>query len=159
MELLQNIKSERVRQKRKQPYRRGVFNTLVDLVKGHALGEDFLRLLDNPEALPPHKEVATSRVRAKDPFEFSLFPLASREEYEVARAILTRIDNPYLRFAHAPEEILLSGPLHEANPRLRPEELRRYHFETLLRHERCKVDERDLTAQATILERATDGSD
>jgi hypothetical protein len=140
MDLRQDIRNERGRQKWKQPYRRGVFNTLLDLVKGYDLGEDFLQLLDNPGDWPPEKNGAFTRVRAKDPFEFSLFPLSTQGEYEVARAILTKIDNPYLRFAHGPEEILLSAPLYEANPRLSSEELTRYHFETLLRHERCKEE-------------------
>ena len=149
MDLLQDIRSDRARQKRKQPYIRSLFNTVCSLVKAYGLREDFLRSLDNLDNWLPEKNMTVTRLKAKDAVEFSLFSLASREEYDVAVAIMSKIDNPYLQFAHTPEEILLAGPLYEANPLLKSEDLVRCHFETLLLYERGKIDLKDLTQQLT----------
>ena len=156
MDLLQDIRSDRARQKRRQPYTRNVFNTVCSLVKGYGLGEDFLRLLDNPDNCLTEKNMAVTRIKAKDAFEFSLFSLASREEYDLAAAIISKINNPYLRFAHTPEEILLAGPLYEANPLLQSRDLVRFHFETLLLYQLAKIDLTDLTEQLASAERKSD---
>jgi hypothetical protein len=93
--------------------------------------------------------MAVTRVKAKDHFEPHLFSLASREEYDLSVAIISKINNPYLQFAHTPEETLLAGPLYNANPLLKSKDLVRYHFETLLLYERAKIDLKDLTEQLT----------
>jgi hypothetical protein len=67
--------------------------------------------------------------------------------------IIHRVNNPYLEYAHAPEEIALSKLLYDLNPSLRGERLNRYHFETLLRHERAKKELKDLETQAATVRR------
>ena len=156
MDLLQHIKRDRARQKRKPPYRRRVFNTVQGLVTAYGLGEDFLQLLDNPKNSLPYKNTEFSRVKAKDPFEFPLFSLSTKEEYALAVAIENKVDNRYLQFAHTPEELLLAVPLYEANPLLRSEDLAHYHFETLLLYERAKIDLKGLTEQLSSTESKSD---
>ena len=115
-----------------------------------------MQLLDNPKNSLPYKNMEFSRVKAKDPFEFPLFSLSTKEEYSLAVAIRNKVDNRYLQFAHTPEEILLAAPLYEANPLLRSEDLARYHFETLLLYERAKMDLKGLTQQLSSTERTSD---
>ncbi len=109
MDLLQNIRSDRARQRRKQPHERKVFNTVSCIVKGYGLGENFLRLLNQTEDSLSQKRVEFSEIKAKKVFEFPPFSLLSREEYSVAVTIVGKLDNPYLPFAHSPEEMLLSA--------------------------------------------------
>ena len=71
--------------------------------------------------------------------ESSLFALATKDEYAITMSIIDKVDNAYLKFANSPEEILLCGPLYRLNPSLTNQKLMRYHFETLLLHERAKA--------------------
>jgi hypothetical protein len=138
MDLLQNIKSDRVRQRRKQPYRREVFNTVSCMVKGYGLGENFLKLLDQIGDYLSRQGIDWNAVKPKRVFEFPPFSLVSEEEYRLVMTIAGKLDNPYLPFAHSPEEMLLSAPLYEANPALSSEDLLRYDFATLLLCQRAK---------------------
>ena len=97
-------------------------------------------LLDNVEDGLPKEKVKFTRVRVKTPMESPLFSLVTKDEYALTKSIINKVDNSYLTYAHSPEEILLSGPLYHLNPSLSPEKLRRYHFETLLLHERAKEE-------------------
>jgi len=72
------------------------------------------------------------RTEAKPRYEAPLFFLATREEYQMIHRILAGLDNPYLFFAHSPEEILLSTPLWQQRPGLDPEVLTSRHFAALL---------------------------
>ena len=132
MDLVKHIKSERAQKKIKQPFRCILFARISSLVKEYALGESFLRRLDN---IPDHllsEDLKFDRVKTKEPFEPPLFSLATEEEYRVTMAIMNKVNNPYLHFVNSPDEILLSGPLFRRNPSLGPDKLARYHFETLL---------------------------
>jgi hypothetical protein len=62
----------------------------------------------------------------------------------MTQAILRKVNNPYVSFAHSPEEILVSGILYHMNAELRPEALRRYDFETLLVYEHAKMALKEL---------------
>jgi len=140
MDLLQNIKSDRVRQRKKQPYKRELFNTISCIVKGYGLSEDFLELLGKTEDYPARKSMELAEVKAKKKFEFPPFCLVSKEEYRLAMTITGQLDNPYLQFARSPEEILLSAPLYEANPLLGSDDLLRCDFETLLLCQRAREE-------------------
>jgi hypothetical protein len=144
MNLLKEIRNDRVRQRRKQPHERKVFNTVSCIVKEYGLSENFLRLLNQTVDLLSQKRVEFYNIKTKKVAEFPPFSLLSKEEYEVAMAIVGKIDNPYLPFAHSPEEMLLSLPLYEANPLLRPDHLLRHHFETLFQCQRAKEELADL---------------
>jgi hypothetical protein len=72
--------------------------------------------------------------------ERSLFSLVTESEYSLTLSIIGKVDNTYLQFAESPEEILLCGTLYGLNPTIGPEKLMRYHFETLLLHERASTD-------------------
>jgi hypothetical protein len=139
MDLLKNIKRKRAKQRKKQPLKRDVFNQISGLVRLYGLKESFLSILDNVEDHLSRENVRLSRVRLKAPIEIPLFSLATEEEYYLTMSILSRVDNPYLKFAHSPEEILLCGPLYSLNPSLHSEKLMRYHFETLFLHERARA--------------------
>jgi hypothetical protein len=141
MNLLQEIRSDRARQRRKQPHKIEVFNTVSCIVKGYSLREDFLRLLSQTVDSLFQKRMEFNDIKMKKLFEFPPFSLLSKEEYGVAMAIINKLDNPYLPFAHSPEEMLLSLPLYEANPLLGPDHLLRHHFETLLL---CQLAEEEL---------------
>jgi hypothetical protein len=144
MDLLQNIRIDRVRQRRKQPYRRAVFNTVSYIVKEYGLGETFLKLLDNIGDYLSQQRLDLTEVKVKKLVEFPPFSLVSEEDYRCAMTIAGKLDNPYLQFAHSPEEILLSAPLFEANPLLGSADLLRCDFETLLLCQRAKEELADL---------------
>ncbi len=81
-----------------------------------------------------------NRVKLKTPMESSLFSLATKDEYALTMSIIGKVDNAYLKFANSPEEILLCRSLYRLNPLLTNQKLMRYHFETLLLHERAKAN-------------------
>ena len=89
------------------------------------------------------------QIRKKVTFESPLFSLATAEEYHLTMAIISKVDNPYLQFAHSPEEILLSRPLYHLNPALNSEILKCCHFETLLMCERAKGLVSELSRQTS----------
>lgn len=140
MDLLQSIRSDRARQGIKQPCRRDVFKTVSGIVKGYGLGEDFLKLLDEAGECPSRKGMEFAQVKAKRVFDVPPFALLSQEQYRLAMTIAGKLENPYLQFAHSPEEMLLSAPLYEADPSLGPEDLLRHDFETLLLYRRAKEE-------------------
>jgi hypothetical protein len=139
MDLLKDIKRKRAKQRQKMPFRRDVFNQISSLVKQYGLKEDFLDLLDKVKDYPSSENMKLVRVRLKTPMEGSLFFLATKDEYALTMSIVAKINNSYLKFAHSPEEILLCGSLYRLNPLLTNQKLMRYHFETLLLHERVKA--------------------
>ena len=140
MNLLTHIKRKRKRQRKKQPIRRDVFNQISDLVRWYGLKENFLDVLDKVEDYLSKEDLQYTRVRLKTPMERSLFSLVTESEYSLTLSIISKVDNTYLQFAESPEEILLCGPLYGLNPTIDPEKLMRYHFETLLLHERASTD-------------------
>jgi hypothetical protein len=139
MNLLHHIKRKRAKQKRKQPIRRNVFNQICSLVIEYDLKESFLGDLDNVEDDLHGENLKFNRVKLKTPLESSLFSLATKDEYSLTMSIIGKVDNAYLKFANSPEEILLCGRLYRLNPALTNQKLMRYHFETLLLHERAKA--------------------
>ena len=139
MDLLKDIKRKRAKQKQKKPIQRDAFNQISDLVRQYGLEKSFLDALNEVEDCLSTKDLKFARIRLKVPVESSLFSLVTQEEYFLTMSIITKVDSPYLRFAHSPEEILLCKPLYGLNPSLAPERLMRYHFETLLLHERTKI--------------------
>ena len=140
MDLLKDIKRKRAKQKQKKPIQRDAFNQISDLVRQYGLEKSFLDALNEVEDGLSTKDLKFARIRLKVPVESSLFSLVTQEEYFLTMSIITKVDSPYLRFAHSPEEILLCTPLYRINPSLTPDRLMRYHFETLLLHERTKIN-------------------
>ncbi len=130
--LLQDIKSGRAEKRTKQPFRRTVFDRINAIVKRHALGEAFVRTLENFSDDQVSEYLASNRMQPKDHVESPLFSLSTEEEYQVTIAVLNTAHNPYLHFVSSPEEILLCRALFDLNPFLEPDELTRYHFATLL---------------------------
>ena len=149
MNLLHHIKHKRAKQKRKQPIKRDVFNQICSLVKQYDLKESFLSVLDNVEDDLSGENFKFNRVKLKTPMESSLFFLATKDEYALIMSIIGKVDNAYLKFANSPEEILLCGSLYRLNPSLTNEKLMRYHFETLLLHERAKATNNEPNNKAT----------
>ena len=144
---MHHIKRKRAKQKRKQPIRRNVFNQICSLVKQHDLNESFLSVLDKVEGGLAGENFKFNRVKLKTPMENSLFALATKDEYSLTMSIIAKVDNAYLKFATSPEEILLCGPLYRLNPVLTNQKLMRYHFETLLLHERAKASASEVPTQ------------
>ena len=138
MTLQEYIRNERVRQRKKQPIKRDVFNQISGLVRWYGLKENFLDVLDKVEDYLSKEDLQYIRVRLKTPMEKSLFSLVTESEYSLTLSIISKVDNSYLQFAESPEEILLCRPLYRLNPSLPTEKLMRYHFETLFLHERAK---------------------
>jgi hypothetical protein len=148
MDLLDHIRHKRTQKRKKQLFEREVFTKISTLVRWYGLDENFLKQLDTVENYPPGDKMDFVRVKTKKPFEFPLFCLCSRDEYDLTQAILRKVNSPYLLFAHSPEEILLSEILYHMNAELRPEELRRYDFVTLLVYEHAKKILKELANQA-----------
>jgi len=143
MDLLENIKRKRAKQRKRQPIRRDVFKQISGLVRWYGLQESFLSNLDNVEDVLTRENLKLARVRLKTVMDSPLFSLATQDEYSLTMAIISKVDNPYLKFVQSPEEILLCDPLYRLNPSLGPEKLMRYHFETLLLHESAKADKKE----------------
>ena len=148
MALLQDIKLKRARDKKKQPLGRDEFRQVSSIVKQYGLDESFLSVLDKAAAAEIDSNLQLARVRVKAPVQSYLFPLATREEYCIIMAILIKVNNPYLKFAQSPEEILVCGKLYRLNPSIPPEKLLRFHFETLLLYECAKAHTKNLNGQA-----------
>lgn len=151
MDILEHIKTERAQQKRKQDFRPCLVDKISALVKEHGLGEVFLQQLEGADNYVSRKHSHIARIRTKRLFEFPPFCLATRQQYDLAKAIISKVDNPYLQFAQSPEEVCLSNPLFNLNPSLSPNMLDHYHFETLLVYESAKEDLQELSARATNL--------
>jgi hypothetical protein len=156
MDLLEHIRHKRTRKRKKQIFEREVFTQISAMVRWYGLDESFLKKLDNVEDYPSVEKMDSIRIKTKKPFDFPLFSLSSRDEYDLTRAILRKMNNSYVSFAHSPEEILLSGILYRMNAELRPEELRRYDFETLLMVEHAKKVLKDLGNQAAKISKTID---
>jgi hypothetical protein len=156
MDLLEHIRHKRTRKRKKQIFEREVFTQISAMVRWYGLDESFLKKLDNVEDYPSVEKMDSIRIKTKKPFDFPLFSLSSRDEYDLTRAILRKMNNSYVSFAHSPEEILLSGILYGMNAELRPEELRRYDFETLLMVEHAKKVLKDLGNQAAKISKTID---
>lgn len=156
MDLLEHIRHKRTRKRKKQIFEREVFTQISAMVRWYGLDESFLIKLDNVEDYPSVEKMDFIRIKTKKPFDFPLFSLSSRDEYDLTRAILRKMNNSYVSFAHSPEEILLSGILYRMNAELRPEELRRYDFETLLMVEHAKKVLKDSGNQAAKISKTID---
>ncbi len=140
MDIRQDIRLDRARQKRKRPCQSSAFHTVGCIVKGYRLGEDFLKRLDAPEGGHLGQKTEFTEVKSKTAFEVPPFCLVSQEQYGLVMAIVAKLDNPYLAFARSPEEMLRSAPLYAANPSLEPRDLLHFDFETLLRLERAQEE-------------------
>ena len=140
MDLLKDIKKKRAEQRQKKPFRRDVFNQISSIVKRYGLNNDFLSILDNVDDYLAGQNLKFSRIKVKALMENYLFSLATKDEYTVAMSIVNKIDNPYLKFAHSPEEFILCEPLYRLNSSIDSKKLIRYHFETLYLHELAKLD-------------------
>ncbi|MFQ5993030.1 MAG: hypothetical protein ACE5NA_11390 [Nitrospiraceae bacterium] len=141
MDLLQDIKRRRAQKRTKQPFRRALFDRVNAIVKRHALGEAFVRTLENFSDDQVSEYLTSKRMKPKDHLEPPLFSLSTKEEYRVTIAILHTAHNPYLHFASSPDEILLCRALFHRNASLEPEELTRDHFATLLFRELGRATE------------------
>jgi len=139
MDLLKDIKQKRAKQKQKKPFRRDVFNQISSIVKQYGLNNDFLSILDNVDDYVSREKLRFPRIKVKTHVEHHLFSLATRDEYTVTMSIISKVNIPYLKFAHSPEEIIWCEPLYRLNPSMDSEKLIRYHFETLYLHERLKA--------------------
>ena len=144
MELLQNIRNDRERQRRGRPLQRSAFHTIICIIREYGLNEDFLKQLDNSKDYSSQAMIELTEVKAKKAFEAPPFLLVSQEEYSLARTLIGKLGNPFLQFAHSPEEIVLSLRLYETNPRLGSQDLLRYDFETLFLCQRAKEELADL---------------
>jgi hypothetical protein len=140
MDLLQTIRKDRALQRRRRPLGRDAFKTVSCIVKAYGLDGNFLEMLDRTDDHPSTDSMKITQVKAKKVLELPPFSLVSEEEYRLAMSIAARLDNPYLQFAHSPEELLLSVPLYEANPSLESEDLLRLDYETLLLCQRAKEE-------------------
>lgn len=155
MDLLEKIRSERARSKKKKPFRRTLFDKVNAVVREYRLEESFLSKLEVPvpEDYMAEAKVECAQIREKKPIEFPLFSLSAEKEYRLTTEIMHKVDNPYLEFAQSPEEIAISKTLFELNPSLGADQLTRYHFETLLLCERAKKEMQDLAKQGNASRR------
>lgn len=137
MDLLKDIKQKRIKERQKKPFRRSVFNQISGIVRRYGLDEGFLSILDNVDDYLSIENLKSYRIKVKPPKETHLFSLVTKDEYSLTMSIIGKIGNPYLKFAHSPEEIILCGPLYHLKPSMDSDKLMRYHFMTLYLHERA----------------------
>ena len=112
------------------------------IVREYKLGEDFVKALDDATEFLSERKTELRQVKDKRLLDVPPYVLVTQEEYGIVVAILSKLDNPYLRFAHSPEEMLLSVSLYEADPSLASEELLREGFETLHYRRRSNRNDR-----------------
>ncbi|MBW2491636.1 MAG: hypothetical protein JRE65_10865 [Deltaproteobacteria bacterium] len=139
MDLLKDIIKKRAKQRQKKPIQKDVFNQISGIVRLYGLKESFMDALVEIEENFSTKNFKFSRIRLKVAVESPLFSLVTKDEYFLTMSIIKKIDNPYLKFVHSPEEIIWCEPLYRLNPSMDSEKLIRYHFETLYLHERFKA--------------------
>jgi hypothetical protein len=132
-DLLHLVKRERRHRKAKQPFQRSLFAKIHVLVQTYGLGEDFLRKLDEFTENVTLEQLQAQAGLVKQERQLPLFALATPENYRLTMAIIEKVNNPYLHFAHSPEEILWCNALFRRHPDLEPERLATTHFQTLLR--------------------------
>jgi hypothetical protein len=132
VDLLISLKRERRNRKAKRPFQRSLFVRINFLVQAYGLGEDFLHKLDEFTDNFSLEKLKHNAVMVKEKLQLPLFDLATPENYRLTMAIIEKVNNPYLHFAHSPDEILLCNPLFRRNPDIEPERLAAYHFQTLL---------------------------
>ncbi|UCG11313.1 MAG: hypothetical protein JSU72_12250 [Deltaproteobacteria bacterium] len=151
MDILQHIKSDRARKRRKQAYHPSLFGRINGLVKMYDLDKTFLQKLDNSPDFSLQEQFESARVRVKSDYEPPPFSLATDEQYSLTKAIISRVDNPYIWYANSPDEIFLCGVLFAQNSSLGTNQLERYHFETLLMCEYAKQHVKQWEEEATDL--------
>jgi hypothetical protein len=132
MDLKDTLVQDRARGKAKEPFSPSLFSHVGGLVRRHHLGEDFGRIAGSMTANSAETLARRCLSAAKLSYEAPLFFLATSEEYQIIQKILAGLSNPYLAFAHSPEEILLSASLWQKRPGLDPEVLTSRHFAALL---------------------------
>lgn len=156
MNLLRHIRNERARQREKKPFQQDIFNQISSIVRQYGLDESFLTVIESAEDYLSQTNLELHRIREKMPLEPQLFMLVTHEEYRLTRRIINKIDNPYLQYAHSPEEIFQSSLLHRLNPTVSAEMLMRNHLETLLLYEYSKAKVAELNQQANVLKEKQD---
>jgi hypothetical protein len=131
MDLKDTLLRDRARGKVKEPFSPSLFSHVGSLVRRHHLGEDFCRLADSMTAAAAETLARRCLSAAKPRYEAPLFFLATSAEFLVIQEILAGLDNPYLAFAHCPEEMLLSATLWQRRPDLDPKVLASRHLAAL----------------------------
>jgi hypothetical protein len=141
MDLLQELKREHSLRNTKRPHWRSAYTIVNLIVKRHGLTEDFVAKLTG-NATPNISDgngFTHGPLKRKKRLEALPFSLSTRKDYLLTKRIIQTTDNPYLRFAHSPDEIILSAPLFRMNPTLPTKLLERQHFETLFLSEQAKA--------------------
>ncbi len=156
MTLLQHIKNERARRREKKPFRRDIYNQISGIVRQYGLDESFLTVIESAEDLLAQTNLELQRIREKMPFEPPLFSLVTHEEYRLTRDIINTVDNPYLQYAHSPEEIFQSRLLYRLNAAIPAEALMLNHLETLLLYDYSKAKVGELIEKANGIEKKLD---
>ncbi len=135
MDLKESWRRERLRERAKEPFSPSLFSHVGGLVRRHQLGAEFCRLLENMTEEGAEKMARDYQDVAKVPYEPPLFFLATLEELEVIQETLSGLENPYLRWAHSPEEMILSPHLWRRQHDLDPEKLAQRHLAELFWHD------------------------
>jgi len=145
VDFLTEIRRERLRKRKKQPFQPTLFSRIGAVVREYRLAEDFVARLAAGES---HLPLDVDRIipAERKPLVIPLHALVTEEEYRVTRGILETVPNPYLAYVQSPEDILFSGPLFARNPALPPDRLVRWPFATLLLCERAKEEAQRLLA-------------
>jgi hypothetical protein len=132
MALLQHLKQARARPRR--PFPRTAFTVVAALVREHKLDDGFLTRI-REDAAQKAEWIWSYEPQPKNLFKPPLFALVAADEFRLIQAILEAVDNPYVPFAHSPDELLASGPLFRLNPDLPPGLLAQAHLRALLARE------------------------
>lgn len=145
MDLSRRLKQARA--KPRQPFRRSAFTVVAALVREHNLDESFLDRVQELAA-QGNEWVWSYEPRPKEPFQPPLYALVDAGEFRLTQAILAAVDNPYVPFAHSPDELPASWPLFHLNSGLSPAILGCVHFRTLLAREmvQAKLKEKGATS-------------
>src|SRR3990172_4343054 len=101
MVLLQHLKQARARPRRL--FTRTAFTAVAALVREHKLDESFLDRI-REDAAQRAEWIWSFEPLPKSPFEPPLFALVAADEFRLIQAMLAVADNPYVPFAHSPDE-------------------------------------------------------
>jgi len=113
VKLTKRIREDRIRQRVKVPLPETNLTAVAAIVLKYDL-----------QVLPGEEGTEREKLAETEPCErLSLFPLLTLSQWRLALEILSRFDNPYLKFCRSPKDIIISQRLYESNPDLEMEAL------------------------------------
>ncbi len=128
-----DILKELRKKKEKKTIKKTLTAIVATIIDTYQLDDDFLSFLETPPDLVLQKLNTNHRNMPKPRLNVQVFPLFSRKSYLLAKELISKLDNPYLRYSRDPLEIYLSRLLYRENPLLDKDLLNNNHFAAFIK--------------------------